>query len=226
MKTIRKKASGFYADSLEMLLDTMCNVLGGILFITLTLAVLTRHTSTPEARQQQTAQLTQELEAVNSSNSVVESQIEKAQLQLQNTQPATETNQMRLPSMTQTRKKPWYLIIRYGHVYSLNLPPTEARAKAVPNMQELYWHGSYVEPRAGTGEDPENSIKTLARCFQQSSQTNYFLAFLVYEDSFAAFNRAKELAFDLGLQSGWEPFTENTRLTVNNGRGISILPQE
>ncbi len=42
---MRKKASGFYADSLEMLLDTMCNVLGGILFITLTLAALTRQSS-------------------------------------------------------------------------------------------------------------------------------------------------------------------------------------
>jgi len=69
---MRKKISGFYADSLEMLLDTMCNVLGGIIFITLTLAVLVRNSSRPESYAQETAEMTNALSSISISNSMVE----------------------------------------------------------------------------------------------------------------------------------------------------------
>ena len=220
---MRKKAAGFYADSLEMLLDTMCNILGGILFITLTLAMLTHHSSTPEAYQQQAAQLTNELAAVTSSNAVVTASIQQVLQQLQNPQ-RVETNQMHLPNLSQTTKIPWNLIVRYGGVYSLDLPPAEAHAALIKNTQTIDWRGSVVEPKRGQGGDPVRSVEALAQAFRRTSQTNYYFVFYVYEDSFADFNRAKELAFNLGIQYGWEP-VPNANPPLSWERGRRILPQ-
>jgi hypothetical protein len=62
---MKNKASGFYADSLEMLLDTMCNVLGAVVFITLALAALApnSHAPAPEELQHQAAELANTLAA-------------------------------------------------------------------------------------------------------------------------------------------------------------------
>jgi len=38
------------------------------------------------------------------------------------------------------------------------------------------------------------------------SDDSVYVAFCVYEDSFPAFIRAKQLASDCGLAYGWEPF--------------------
>ncbi len=221
---MRKKASGFYADSLEMLLDTMCNVLGGIIFITLTLAVLTRNSSTPESNQSQAAQLTSELASVTSSNAVVDAGIQSALLQLQAQSPPLVTNRMRLPNLSGTTNKPWNVIVRYGRVYPLYLLAPAGRAP-LKNSRTLDWRGAYVEPQPGRGDDPEGAVADMARAFRSSAQTNYYFAFWVYEDSFAAFNRAKEVVFNQGMQYGWEPMAENARLALT-GRGPGILPQD
>jgi hypothetical protein len=218
---MRKKASGFYADSLEMLLDTMCNFLGGIIFITLTLAVLTRDSSTPESNQRETAQLTCELESVTSSNEVVEAKIQYAMLQLQ--APPLTTNLMRLPSEGRKTKKAWTLIIRYGRMYPLYTTDAEGRPTLVKNNQTLDWRGNYLEPKRGQGSDPE-VMTTIVQALKDSGQTNYYFAFLVFGDSFDAFNRAKKTVLDLGMQCGWEPYAENKRLVLD-GRGQDILPQ-
>ncbi len=221
---MRSKASGFYADSLEMLLDTMCNVLGSIIFITLVLAVLTRHSSTPAAYQRQSTQLTQELSAVTSSNSLVEAEIQRVALKLQQSHQSLETNQMRLPDVARTTKQPWNIIVRYGRLYPVFILPTGSRADAAKNTRTIDWRGAQAEPRPGQGEDAQNGVEQMARVFKGSPQNNFYLAFWVYEDSFAVFNRAKETAVNLGMQYGWEPVARDAQLTLG-GRGNGILPQ-
>ena len=81
---MRNRASGFYADSLEMLLDTMCNVLGAIVFITLTLAVLApaSRAPAPEEFQRQAIQLSNTLAAVTASNTWVQAELQQTLLRL------------------------------------------------------------------------------------------------------------------------------------------------
>lgn len=207
-----------------MLLDTMCNVLGGIIFITLTLAVLTRDSSTPASDQSQAAQLTNELAAATDANAAVEAMIQSARLQLQTAQPKLETNQMRLPNVSLTTKKPWNIIVRYNRVYPLYSLAPGAPGGMVKNTRNLDWLGSYVEPKSGQGAPPQGGVEEMVRTFRTAGQTNYYFAFWVYDDSFEAFNRAKEVVFNLGMQYGWEPMAENARLTMA-GRGPGILPQ-
>jgi len=220
---MRKKAAGFYADSLEMLLDTMCNILGGIIFITLTLAVLTHDSSTPAANERQTAELNRQLESVTTSNATLEAQIQGALSQLNVPQ---QTNLMRLPNVvSRTSKTNWSVIVRYHQIYPLYSAPAVGRTAPVKNTRSLEWRGTYVEPRAGQGEPVETGIAEMVRKFQSSGHTNYYFAFWVYDDSFDAFNRAKEIVFNMGMQYGWEPMAQNERLTLK-GRGPGILPQE
>lgn len=221
---MRTKASGFYADSLEMLLDTMCNVLGSIIFITLVLAVLAHHSSTPQVYQKQAAELTAELNALTSSNAVMEAELQRVVLQIQKSHQGLETNHMRLPNLARTTKQPWNIIIRYGRLYPVYKLSPDGRTEAERNTQTIDWRGAYVEPRQGMGEDAQVVMEEFARAFKRNSQNNFYLAFWVYEDSFDVFNRAKEAAVNSGMQYGWEPVARDAQLTVS-GRGNGILPQ-
>jgi hypothetical protein len=72
-----KKPSGFYNDSLEMLLDTMCNMLGAIVFIALLVALMAQDTPPPPPAfyQAQAAQLSNDLAAVTASTVEAEAEL-------------------------------------------------------------------------------------------------------------------------------------------------------
>jgi len=220
-----KKASGFYADSLEMLLDTMCNVLGGIVFITLTLAQLVRHTpaTNPEYEQREATRLTNELAAVTASNVVVQAELAELARELQ--QPGRfQTNLMSLPNASQTDRKRWTVIVRYGRLYPLATLAPGAAGQA-KNTSTVTWRGQSVVPIAGRGDEPGAGISRMVEAFKQNSRTNYQFDFWVYDDSFAEFNRAKETVVKLGFQYGWEPLPRNAELTVASRGGERIPAQ-
>jgi hypothetical protein len=220
-----KKASGFYADSLEMLLDTMCNVLGGIVFITLTLAQLVRHSpaSNPEYEQREAARLTNELAAVTAANVVVQAQLEEVALELQKNRNA-RTNLMSLPHASQTDRKPWPVIVRYGQLYPLaTLAP--GISGHIRNTSTLTWRRQSPEPKSGQGEDPERGIIRMVEAFRQNARTNYYFVFWAYDDSFPEFNRAKETVVKLAYQYGWEPLPAKMKLEVDSGGGERIPAQ-
>jgi hypothetical protein len=64
----------------------------------------------------------------------------------------------------------------------------------------------------------------MVEAFKASGKTNYYFAFWVYEDSFQAFMRAREVATSLGFQYGWEPLPQNERLQLG-AQGERVLPQ-
>jgi hypothetical protein len=65
----------------------------------------------------------------------------------------------------------------------------------------------------------------MVRTFRNNSNTNFYFVFLVKADSFAAFDRAKETAADLGFQYGWEPYGLAEPIVLSRGQGRAILPQ-
>jgi hypothetical protein len=154
-----KKASGFYADSLEMLLDTMCNILGGVVFITLTLTVLVRNApsrTTPETPQQAEARANQ-LTTVNGSNALVEAQIALVVQHLQEDHPQAQTNLMRLPLQSQTGKGRWPIIVSRGRLYPLQFFSRAARDSKTKNTRMLE-----EEPRK-RGPEPSRGLNRRAR---------------------------------------------------------------
>ena len=215
-----KQASGFYSDSLEMLLDTMCNVLGMVIFFTLTLAQLVQQAPSP-ASSPSPAMLADDLASVSASNKVVQAEIEQLSEQIQKSQ--SQTNLMSLPNEQQTDRKPWGVIVRYGRLYPLNLIAPGTASGQTKNLRSLAWRNDLVEPKWGQGDEPETGIADMAALFQQNSKTNFYFYFLVYDDSFAAFNRAKETAVGLGFQYGWYPYPEAAKLHAT-ARGSGPMP--
>jgi hypothetical protein len=225
---MRNKAAGFYSSSLEMLLDTMCNMLGGVVFIALMVAVVAQDstTHTPDQYREQAAQLTNELAQVIASNTVVTAELQSVLQRLQDPRQRPQTNVMRLPNLANTTRQPWFVIMQYGKVYPLDVLSSDSRALPVVNNQAVLYEAraGYVETRPGKGDAPESGVAQMVQAFQANSKTNYYFTFLVYDDSFDAFVRARETAMKLGFQYGWEPLPENQRLELGR-HGERILPQ-
>jgi len=76
----------------------------------------------------------------------------------------------------------------------------------------------------GKATNRESGVEQMVGTFRSHSRTNYYFAFSVYEDSFAAFNRAKGTAVSLGFQYGWEPMAQNEQLKFVE-RGENTPPQ-
>jgi hypothetical protein len=228
---MRKKATGFYADSLEMLLDTMCNVLGGIVFLTLVLAQLVHNTPapTPEDYQRQSTELSRELAALTASNELVQAQTSLVIERLQNAQPHSHTNHLRLPQIGTTSKEPWEIIVYNSQLYPLNyLAPNVPRGLTANtrtiSRSPLPGGRERVEPKPNQGEDPESGMVKMVETFRRLSKTNIYFTFHVYADSFAAFNRVEETVTRLAFQYGWEPLEQNTVLQVG-GPSQRVPPQ-
>jgi hypothetical protein len=223
---MKKGPGGFYANSLEMLLDTMCNMLGGIVFIALMVALVAQDSPPPPPNyyQAQAAQFSNDLAAITISNSMVEAEMQKTLLRLHDPHLHPATNIMRLPNLSDTGKQSWPVIISSGKLYPLDVLSTDGRGVPQRNDRTLSRQARYVEPRPGLGEEPDQGVNKMVEAFKTSGKTNYYFAFWVYEDSFEAFMRARELATSLGFQYGWEPLPQDARLQLG-AQGERVLPQ-
>jgi hypothetical protein len=221
-----KNVGGFYSNSLEMLLDTMCNMLGGIVFIALMVALVAQDTPAPPPAfyQAQSAQLSNDLASITISNSIAEAELQKTLLRLQDPHLHPATNLMRLPNISSTTKQPWNVIVRYGKLYPLDLQAAEGRGAPAHNNRSLSRQARYVEPRPGLGDEPEQGVADMAQAFKDSGQTNFYFAFWVFDDSFPAFISAREAAARFGFQYGWQPLPQDARLQLG-AQGERVLPQ-
>ena len=111
---------------------------------------------------------------------------------------------LRLPKEHETGKRVIYIIARYGHIYlcrNFDLSRNEIDIDWTTTLT-----GETAEPKRGLGIDPTGSGAGLINFFKNMSDDSIYVAFCVYEDSFPAFIRAKQLASNCGLAYGWEPF--------------------
>ena len=78
------------------------------------------------------------------------------------------------------------------------------------NESSITWTSSFssetAEPIQGKGIDPAPDAHGLESYFRSQTKESVYMAFCVFEDSFPAFIRAKQLAVASGLAYGWEPF--------------------
>jgi len=111
--------------------------------------------------------------------------------------------QVRLPKEHETGKSVIYIIARYGRIYPCR------NSDLSRNETDIDWTSALpsetAHPKQGRGIDPANAA-TLRTYFRNLSGNSAYVAFCVFEDSFPAFVRAKQLATESGLAYGWEPF--------------------
>ncbi len=224
----KRSAAGFYSSSLEMLLDTMCDMLGGVIFIALMVAIVAQDSVTPSPDQfrEQTAQMLKEVAAITVSNKLVDAELRAVLLRLQDPRQRPRTNVMRLPDIANTAKKPWLVIVQRGKLYPLDVLSIGTSATPILNNQEVLYQRQtgYVEPRPEQGENPQSGMTQMIETFKSTAQTNYYFAFWVYDDSFPAFVRAREMAAKMGYQYGWTPLPAGERLKIGR-QGERVLPQ-
>lgn len=112
--------------------------------------------------------------------------------------------QLRLPKEHETGKRVIYIIARYGRIYTCR------NSDLSRNETDIEWTSTpaseIAEPKRGKGIDPVASAAALRTYFGSQSGGSVYMAFCVFEDSFPAFIRAKQLAIESGLAYGWDPF--------------------
>jgi hypothetical protein len=112
--------------------------------------------------------------------------------------------QLRLPKEHETSKRVIYVIARYGRIYTCR------NSDLSRNETDIEWTSTLTseiaEPKEGKGIDPAINAPGLKAYFRNLSENSVYVAFCVFEDSFPAFIRAKQLATESGLTYGWDPF--------------------
>lgn len=128
--------------------------------------------------------------------------------------------QLRLPKEHETGKRVIYAIVRYGRIYPCR------NSDLSRNETDIDWTLTLTTelavPKPGKGMDP--SAPGLRAYFRKQVENSAYVAFCVFEDSFPAFLRAKQLATETGLAYGWEPF-QITRPVVFSDTGEAPKPQ-
>jgi hypothetical protein len=112
--------------------------------------------------------------------------------------------QLRLPKEHETSKRVIYIIARYGRIYTCR------NSDLSRNETDIEWTSmltsDIAEPKQGKGIDPNANAAALRTYFRNQSGSSVYMAFCVFEDSFPAFIRAKQLATESGLAYGWDPY--------------------
>ena len=110
---------------------------------------------------------------------------------------------LRLPKEHETGKRPFYVILQYGRVYPCR------NSDLSRNEASITWssrgESEMARPIPDQGFLPSDGPK-LRALFESLPKDLVYIAFCVFEDSFAEFNRAKEIAIASGLAYGWDPF--------------------
>lgn len=125
----------------------------------------------------------------------------------------TAVKKLRLPKERTNNKKAFFVILRYGRAY-----PRDVFSNGVPepNSQTIKRTSDdeslLLEPRAGQGLDPETDKAALGTLLRAVPMGSYYVAFVVYQDSFPAFNTLKQQAAEIGLDFGWTPYSNNEPL--------------
>ena len=131
--------------------------------------------------------------------------------------------QLRLPKEHETGKRVIYIIARYGHIYTcrnadLSRDETDIEWTSTPGSE-------IAEPKQGKGIDPSANAAALRTYFRSQSGSSVYMAFCVFEDSFPAFIRAKQLAVECGLAYGWDPFQFSDGPVAFSAVGHTPKPQ-
>jgi len=109
---------------------------------------------------------------------------------------------LRLPKERETTKEAFWILVKHGHLYPLR------NVSGDRNVNSISWREDSDSvlpiPMPGRGIDPIQSPSSFLRVVQSLPLTKY-VAYVVWEDSFATFNAAKQLTIAAKREYGWDP---------------------
>jgi DNA repair exonuclease SbcCD ATPase subunit len=137
---------------------------------------------------------------------------------------APAVKNLRLPKEHDTGKDPWYVIIKGGEIFSKNiLNSGEVQLNSSIFTVETNGDDETWTPIEGKGisNTDKDAIAQLISNVQQSGR---YISFIVYEDSFTAFIKARDNAISQGVEYGWRP-EEISDSVVFSTEGTAPKPQ-
>ena len=115
---------------------------------------------------------------------------------------AKQVQALRLPQERETTKEAFWILVKHGQLYPLR------NISGGRNVDSIAWReGSesvLPTPMPGRGVDP-NQSPSMFRRIVQSIPFDKYVAYVVWEDSFATFNAAKQLTIAAKREYGWDP---------------------
>ena len=130
---------------------------------------------------------------------------------------------LRLPREYQTGKRVIYVIARHGRIYLCR------NSDLSRNETDINWTSSLdsetAKPIRGKGIDPVVNPEGLKYFLNNQSRDTIYMVFCVFEDSFPAFIRAKQIAVDNGFAYGWEAFRNQDGPVSFSSVGHTPKPQ-
>jgi len=130
---------------------------------------------------------------------------------------------LRLPKEHETGQGVVYIIVQYGRVYpcwNFDLSQNE-----ISTTWRESGSSSTATPIPSFGMDPLRAPGMFQTYLQNLRGKGVYLAFLVYEDSFAEFIRAKQMARATGYAVGWKPYRKVDGPIIFDPAGSRPKPQ-
>ena len=130
---------------------------------------------------------------------------------------------LRLPREYQTGKRVIYVVARYGRIYLCR------NSDLSRNETDINWTSSLdtetAEPIRGKGIDPALNLGGFKNFLNNQSRETIYLVYCVFEDSFPAFIRAKQITVEAGFAYGWEAFRNQDGPVSFSSVGHTPKPQ-
>ncbi len=131
--------------------------------------------------------------------------------------------ELRLPKEHETGKRAMYIIVQYGLAYPCRNPDLGRNETSINWISHL--GDDSANPIPGKGIDPVRNPGELLAYFRSQSKDSVYIAFCVFDDSFPAFLRAKQLVIDSQLSYGWEAFLTGDGPVTFSENGHKPKPQ-
>lgn len=123
-----------------------------------------------------------------------------------------EVRRLRLPRETDTAKNPLFVLLWEGKAFPIKLSP-DVQNPAVENRLSGK-DSTLLVPKSGRGMDPAR----IGNVVRQWPSDEYYIVFVVFEDSFSSFQAARQSVVNEGYNYGWKPFRENAKVVLVSGK--------
>ena len=121
---------------------------------------------------------------------------------------------VRLPKEHDTDKRVVYIIIEFGHFYPCH------NIDLSRNETDIKWVSFLGREVASPIRDQGLDASGLAAYLSELSGNDAYVAYCVFDDSFPAFIRARQMTVDQGISHGWEPFrVQDAAYVMFSGNG-------
>lgn len=134
----------------------------------------------------------------------------------------TSVLRLRYPREHETSKDRLYVLIKFGHLYPTQYP------SGGRNDQTIDWaevgDDSIAKPRLSMGMNPQRDSTQTEAFFAGINPQTQYIAFIVFQDSFAEFRLAQRYCAGHNLEYGWSAKLQSSDV-IFSSRGRNPPPQ-